>query len=174
MDRYLAACYPDEVCALDYLSPDTLIAVSDGMRVLERSKNYHWELSEDVKPSSKRRFVRRICRARAESGGIEPSHGRVPRAAARFAPHVAQSAAAEGHPQHERAIAASYGGSLETAAGDMERYLGAGCGVLVLCGNETRAKNFRRLLEERNIRAQLNLKNDRSPPRTRPSSASAR
>ena len=50
MDRYLAACYPDEVCALDYLSPDTLIAVSDGMRVLERSKNYHWELSEDVKP----------------------------------------------------------------------------------------------------------------------------
>ena len=57
----------------------------------------------------------------------------------------------------------SYGGSLETAAGDMERYLGAGCGVLVLCGNETRAKNFRRLLEERNIRAQLNLKNDRLP-----------
>lgn len=57
----------------------------------------------------------------------------------------------------------SYGGSLETAAGDMERYLGAGCGVLVLCGNETRAKNFRRLLEERNICAQLNLKNDRLP-----------
>ena len=50
--------------------------------------------------------MRRIRRARAESGGIEPPHGRVPRAAARFAPHLAQSAAAEGHPQHERAIAA--------------------------------------------------------------------
>ena len=36
MDRYLAACYPDEVCALDYLSPDTLIAVSDGMRVFSQ------------------------------------------------------------------------------------------------------------------------------------------
>ena len=57
----------------------------------------------------------------------------------------------------------SYGGSLETAAADMEHYLAAGSGVLVLCGNETRAKNFRRLLEERNIRAQLNLKNDRLP-----------
>ena len=50
MDRYLAVCYPEEICALDYLAPDTLAVVSDGMRVLERGKNYHWELSEDVKP----------------------------------------------------------------------------------------------------------------------------
>ena len=54
----------------------------------------------------------------------------------------------------------SYGGSLETAAADMEHYLAAGSGVLVLCGNETRARNFHRLLEERGVRA--------------PSSASAR
>ena len=45
----------------------------------------------------------------------------------------------------------------------MERYLGAGCGVLVLCGNETRAKNLQRLLEERGLRAQLDLKNTRLP-----------
>ena len=51
----------------------------------------------------------------------------------------------------------SYGGSIETAAADMEHYLAAGSGVLVLCGNETRARNFHRLLEERGVRARLDL-----------------
>ena len=57
----------------------------------------------------------------------------------------------------------SYGGSLETAAADMEHYLAAGSGVLVLCGNETRARNFHRLLEERGVRARLDLSDQTLP-----------
>ena len=164
MDRYLAACYPDEVCALDYLSPDTLIAVSDGMRVLERSKNYHWELSEDVKPLIEEGV---LC---GEFAALALSQEALSHRMGAFPALLLDSLPTSRNLLPPRAILSmnarslpSYGGSLETAAGDMERYLGAGCGVLVLCGNETRAKNFRRLLEERNIRAQLNLKNDRLP-----------
>ena len=51
----------------------------------------------------------------------------------------------------------SYGGSLETAAADMEHYRKSGSGVLVLCGGETRAKNLLRILEERGIPAVLDL-----------------
>ena len=68
----------------------------------------------------------------------------------------------------------SHGGSLETAAADMEHYLAAGSGVLVLCGNENARENFHRLLEERGVRARLDLSIRRCPPRARPSSASAR
>ena len=164
MDRYLAACYPEEVCALDYLSPDTLIAVSDGMRVLERSKNYHWELSEDVKPLIEEGI---LC---GEFAALALSQEALSHRMGAFPALLLDSLPTSRNLLPPRAILSmnarslpSYGGSLETAAGDMERYLGAGCGVLVLCGNETRAKNFRRLLEERNIRAQLNLKNDRLP-----------
>ena len=164
MDRYLAACYPEEVCALDYLAPDTLAVVSDGMRVLERGKNYHWELSEDVKPLIEEgvlcgEFASLALSQEALSHRLADFPvlllDALPTSRNLLAPRVLLSMNARSLP--------SYGGSLETAAGDMERYLGAGCGVLVLCGNETRAKNFQRLLEERSIRAQLNLKNDRLP-----------
>ena len=164
MDRYLAACYPNEVCALDYLSPDTLIAVSDGMRVLERSKNYHWELSEDVKPLIEEgvlcgEFASLALSQEALSHRMSAFPvlllDALPTSRNLLAPRVLLSMNARSLP--------SYGGSLETAAGDMERYLGAGCGVLVLCGNETRAKNLQRLLEERGLRAQLDLKNTRLP-----------
>lgn len=174
MDRYLAACYPDEVCALDYLSPDTLIAVSDGMRVLERSKNYHWELSEDVKPLIEEgvlcgEFASLALSQEALSHRMSAFPvlllDALPTSRNLLAPRVLLSMNARSLP--------SYGGSLETAAGDMERYLGAGCGVLVLCGNETRAKNLQRLLEERGLRAQLDMKTPACPSRTRPSSASA-
>ena len=164
MDRYLAACYPDEVCALDYLSPDTLIAVSDGMRVLERSKNYHWELSEDVKPLIEEGV---LC---GEFAALALSQEALSHRMGAFPVLLLDSLPTSRNLLPPRAILSmnarslpSYGGSLETAAGDMERYLGAGCGVLVLCGNETRARNFHRLLEERGVRARLDL-SDRTLP----------
>ena len=164
MDRYLAACYPEEICALDYLAPDTLAVVSDGMRVLERGKNYHWELSEDVKPLIEEGV---LCGEFASLALTQESLSRrladfpvllldaLPTSRNLLAPRVLLSMNARSLP--------SYGGSLETAAGDMERYLDAGCGVLILCGNETRAKNLQRLLEERGIRARLDLKGERLP-----------
>ena len=158
MDRYLSACYPTEVSALDYLPADTLAVVSDGMRVLERGKNYHWELSEDIKPLIEEGV---LCGDFAALALSEEALGArlrefavllldaLPTSRNLLPPKTLLSMNARSLP--------SYGGSLETAAGDMERYLDAGCGVLVLCGNETRAKNLQRLLEDRGIRARLDL-----------------
>ena len=140
MDRYLAACYPEEICALDYLAPDTLAVVSDGMRVLERGKNYHWELSEDVKPLIEEGV---LCGEFASLALTQESLSRrladfpvllldaLPTSRNLLAPRVLLSMNARSLP--------SYGGSLETAAGDMERYLGAGCGVLILCRKKSPA-----------------------------------
>ena len=57
----------------------------------------------------------------------------------------------------------TYGGSLETAAGDMEHYLTAGYRVIVLCGGEVRARNMQRLLQERHITAALSLTGETLP-----------
>ncbi len=164
MDRYLAACYPTEVSALDYLAPDTLAVVSDGARVLERCKNYHWELSEDSKPLIEEGVLcgsfaalalstEALCRRLSDFSVLLLDA--LPTSRNLLAPKTLLSMNARSLP--------SYGGSLETAAGEMERYLEAGCGVLVLCGNETRAENLRRLLQERGIRARLDPENTRLP-----------
>ena len=164
MDRYLAACYPSEVSALDYLAPDTLAVVSDGMRVLERCKNYHWELSEDIKPLIEEGV---LC---GDFAALALSEETFAARLGDFASVLLDSLPTSRNLLSPKAILSmnarslpSYGGSLETAAGDMERYLDAGCGVLVLCGNETRARNLQRLLDERGLRARLDLMNERLP-----------
>ena len=164
MDRYLAACYPSEVSALDYLAPDTLAVVSDGMRVLERCKNYHWELSEDIKPLIEEGV---LC---GDFAALALSEETFAARLGDFASVLLDSLPTSRNLLSPKAILSmnarslpSYGGSLETAAGDLERYLDAGCGVLVLCGNETRARNLQRLLDERGLRARLDLMNERLP-----------
>ena len=164
MDRYLAACYPDEVCALDYLSPDTLIAVSDGMRVLERSKNYHWELSEDVKPLIEEGV---LC---GEFAALALSQEALSHRMGAFPVLLLDSLPTSRNLLPPRAILSmnarslpSYGGSLETAVTDLEHYRNTGSAVLVLCGGEVRAKNLLRLLEERGIPAALDLKGTAMP-----------
>ena len=113
------------------------------MRVLERSKNYHWELSEDVKPLIEEGV---LC---GEFAALALSQEALSHRMGAFPVLLLDSLPTSRNLLPPRAILSmnarslpSYGGSLETAAGDMERYLGAGCGVLVLCGNETRAKNL--------------------------------
>ena len=104
---YLAACYPEEYSALGSLAPDALAVVRDGMRVLERGKNYHSELSEDVEPLIERgRPLRRVCFSCAHTGVAQPPPRGLPRAAARRAADLARSARAARAAQHERALAA--------------------------------------------------------------------
>ena len=51
----------------------------------------------------------------------------------------------------------AYGGSLDTAAADLEHYRSASEAVLLLCSSEARAKNLHRLLEERDIPSALDF-----------------
>ena len=51
----------------------------------------------------------------------------------------------------------AYGGSLDTAAADLEHYRSSSEAVLLLCSSEARAKNLHRLLEEREIPSALDF-----------------
>ena len=165
MDRYLAAAYPTAVCAADYLPEGSIVLVCEGSRVMERAKGCAFEWGEDLK-------------ILLEEGALAGQFASLTveledltrRLRGSFPLLLCDSLPTSRYLAPPRAMLSinarqlpSYGGSLETAAADMEHYLAAGSGVLVLCGNETRAKNFHRLLEERGVRARLDLSDQTLP-----------
>ena len=164
MDRYLTACYPAAVTAADYLREDTLVIVSENARVSERVRTYLWELQEETKPLLEDGT---LCGAFASlTADAELLRGKL----TEFPSVVLDSLPTSRCFLTPRSLLSmnvrqlpSYGGSLETAAGDMQSYLEAGYGVLVLCGNETRGGNFIRLLQERGISARPNFKDEALP-----------
>ncbi|MCR5825012.1 MAG: transcription-repair coupling factor [Oscillospiraceae bacterium] len=164
MDRYLLACYPTSVTALDYLAPDALLLLSDGARCAERIKTFLWELEQDTLP------LLQTGELAGPFAAVAPEREALTERLAAF-PAVQLDALPTSRDllpprtllgMNVRQLP-SYGGSLETAAADMQHYAAARSGVLVLCGNETRAKNLLRLLDERGIRARADLNNTALP-----------
>ena len=165
MDRYLAAAYPTAVCAADYLPEDAIVLVCEGGRVTERAKGFAFELGEDLKLLLEEGVLAGQFAAlaldldeltrRLRAGRPLILCDSLPTSRYLAPPRALLSVNARQLP--------SYGGSLETAEADMEHYLAAGSGVLVLCGNETRAKNLHRLLDERGVRARLDPANRTLP-----------
>ena len=155
-DRYMAAVYPEMTTALDYLADDTLVCVCEGGRVSEALKSWLWQLREDVA-------------AAAENGFMSPSMGELSLTEGETAARLAHFPLCQMDslptsrcilpPEALLQISArqlsTYGGSLDTAAGDMTHYLAGGYRVIVLCGGEVRARNMQALLEERGIPAAL-------------------
>ena len=154
MDRYLAAAYPTAVCAADYLPEGSIVLVCEGSRVMERAKGCAFEWGEDLKIL----LEEGVLAGQFASLAVE-LEDLTRRLRGSFPLLLCDSLPTSRYLAPPRAMLSinarqlpSYGGSLETAAADMEHYLAAGSGVLVLCGNETRAKNFHRLLEERGVK----------------------
>ena len=160
MDRYLVACYPTAVTAADYLASETMVFVCEGNRVSERAKNFFWTQDEDTKPLIEEGV---LCGDFAELSlsvdALVQKLGEYPLVMLDSLPTSRNFTAPRALLSvHVRSLP-SYGGSLETAAADMEQYLRSGSGVLVLCGNETRGRNMARLLEEREIHANSDFEN---------------
>ena len=165
MDRYLAAAYPTAVCAADYLPEGSIVLVCEGSRVMERAKGCAFEWGEDLKIL----LEEGVLAGQFASLAVE-LEDLTRRLRGSFPLLLCDSLPTSRYLAPPRAMLSinarqlpSYGGSLETAAADMEHYLAAGSGVLVLCGNETRARNFHRLLEERGVRARLDLSDQTLP-----------
>lgn len=164
MDRYLAAVYPELTCGADYLPADAVVVLSESGRVDERVKHTVLQSKQDTEA---------LLEAGVLAGewakltlSAEELYGRL----ADFPVILENSLPTSRYPIAPRGLVSvnakqlsSYGGSLETAASDMEHYRRSGSAVLVLCGSETRAKNLQRLLEERGMSATLDLKNDAMP-----------
>ena len=157
-DRYLAAVYPELSSGVSYLPPDALVFLTESGRVDERVKGTLLRIRQDTE-------------AMVEAGVLAGDFAQLTLSAeelygelSRFPVILEDLLPTSRYPLAPRGLLSlsakqlsSYGGSLETAAGDMEHYRAAGSGVLVLCSGETRAKNLLRILEERGIPATLAL-----------------
>ena len=164
MDRYLLACYPTAICALDYLAPDALLFISDGARAAERVKTCLWEQEQDTLPLIETgELAGAFAQVSLSPDVLEEKLGAFPVVQLNALPTSRDLLAPRTLLSMNVRQLPSYGGSLETAAADMQSYIAAGSGVLVLCGNETRAKNFLRLLDDRAIRARPDFKNETLP-----------
>ncbi len=163
-DRYLAAVYGQTTTALDYLPPDTLVVLCESGRVEDRVKSTLTQLRQDTELLMEQGLLA------GEYAALTLSAEELFRALEAFPVLMENALPTSRYPMRPRELAtvnakqlSSYGGSLETAVGDMTHYRQSGSAVLVLCGSETRAKNLCRMLAERDIPAALDLQGAAMP-----------
>ena len=163
-ERYLAAIYQERACALDYLSADTLICLSESGRVSEALQGWLWQVREDLTAAVENGWLA------GELADPTLSEAELTARLAQFPVVQMESLPTIRHLLPPKSLLhinakqlSGYGGSLDTAATDMVHYLTAGYGVLVLCGGKVRAENLQNLLRERGIGASLQLDGSLAP-----------
>ena len=163
-DRYLAAVYDQSATALDYMAPDTLVVLCESGRVEDRVKSTLTQLRQDTELLMEQGLLA------GEYAALTLSAEELFRGLEAFPVLMENALPTSRYPLRPRELAtvnakqlSSYGGSLETAVGDMTHYRQTGSAVLVLCGSETRARNLCRMLAERDIPAALDLQGAAMP-----------
>ena len=164
MDRYLAAVYPQMTAGVNYLPPDAVVFLCEGGRVEERVKSTLLAMKQDTEALMEAGLLA------GEYAKLLLSGEELFAALEDFPVIMADALPTSRHPLKPRGLLSitarqlsSYGGSLETAVGDLEHYRSSGSAVLVLCAGESRAHNLHRLLEERGVPAAVDLKNAAMP-----------
>ena len=162
-DKYLELLYP-MATVLDYLDETAVFFINETSKTAERAKNYMWQIEED-------------SRTLLEAGILESSLVRFTLSwdelcdkAGQFPVVMADSFTASSYPIKPREIVnisakqlPSYGGSVETAAGDIVHYIGDGYKTVILCLDERRAGILKEYLEERGTPAAIDLKLNKLP-----------
>jgi len=149
-DRYLPQMY-HFATALDHLPDDTLVVVADAPAVRENARGTDLRLGEGL-PQLLEEGVIPPCR----QGYYLSESGLLAGLSARQTVAMDSFASSSGIPSR-RLIAAEakqlacYGGSFETALGDISGYLRMGYRTAVLAGGQLRAKNLAAMLREREI-----------------------
>ncbi len=144
--------------AFAYLPENALLCACETGRVSERVKNILWQAREDTES---------LLAAGEKDGDLTRlllSQGRWLEELSRFPLCMMEALPTSRYPLTPKTLLSvnakqlsAYGGSMETAAGDLEHYLAAGAAVLLLCGSEARCRNMQRMLQEREIPAALDF-----------------
>ena len=152
-DRYLPMIYP-MACAADYIPPDAFVFLDQPNHCAEKLRDYEKQLGADIAELQRRGLIA----AGAESFRLGTDKffktlpewpvymadsfttGRCP-----VAPKTLTSISAKQLP--------SYGGNAQAAADDVEAYLKQEYRVVVLAGDERRAKVLQELFGKKNIPA---------------------
>ena len=154
-DRYIELIYP-MATALDYIDEDAIIMIFEPLRVKERAEGFLKLLAED-------------SLSLLESGTLESGLVRFSEDWAglisfieSFPVIMADSFTGSQYPLRPRMLLSisakrlpSYGGSMETAASDIEYYNKSGFRTVILSIDNRRAASLREYLEERGIPAAL-------------------
>ena len=156
-DRY-AAAYGEFASVFDYLPPDALLLLCESGQLTERVKGalLAWRQDEETLLAD--------GLLTGEFARLYLDGGELTERLADYPVCMLDALPASRYPLAPKSLLslmakqlASYGGSLDAAAADMEQYLSGGTAVQVLCGSEGRAKNLQSLLRERGIAAALDL-----------------
>ena len=157
-DRYAALIYPQSVTLADYLAPETIVVFSDRIAIQRQQKQQQEELGQSLDSLLGNGTLAgelcdfyenfdETCNKLAEKNVI-------------YMDNFLSSAYPESlPPQQLLSITVkqlpSYGGSLDTAVGDMQHYAGSGFGTLVLCGSRHRGELLLEAMEQRGVRGSL-------------------
>ncbi|MBD5149190.1 MAG: transcription-repair coupling factor [Oscillibacter sp.] len=148
----------EKTAVFDYFPADALLCVSETGRVGERVKNVLWQAREDTESllAAGEKDGDLTALLLGQSEWLEKLDG--------FALCMLESLPTSRYPLPPRTLLSisakqlsAYGGSIETAAADLEHYRTAGYKALLLCGNAARAKSLQRMLFDRGIPAALDL-----------------
>jgi len=151
-DKYFSLLYEEFADGASYLPPDAVVLIHEPARCAERAKNWAWQLGQDIQ-------------SLLEAGQLEGS------LAAFFRPWEELCASladwpvifmdnfrGSAYPLAPRSLLnltakqlASYGGSLDTAAGDIIHYLREGYRLTVFAGDGRRANILREYLEDHGV-----------------------
>ena len=148
----------EKTAVFDYFPADALLCVSETGRVGERVKNVLWQAREDTESllAAGEKDGDLTALLLGQSEWLEKLDS--------FALCMLESLPTSRYPLPPRTLLSisakqlsAYGGSIETAAADLEHYRAAGYKALLLCGNAARAKSLQRMLFDRDIPAALDL-----------------
>ena len=148
----------EKAAVFEYFPANALLCLSEAGRVGERVKNVLWQAREDTES---------LLAAGEPEGDLTAlllSQSEWQEQLDRFAVCMLESLPTSRYPLPPRTLLSinakqlsAYGGSIETAAGDLEHYRESGYRTVLLCGNAPRARNLQRMLFERDIPAALDL-----------------
>ena len=165
-DRYMALIYPEFATAMDYLPQDAVIALCDQSSLHRRARSRTEEIGMQLDSLLQGGLVAGelcdfVCQWEDFCAGLTG------RTAVYLDSFGGSSYPEENRPKHLLPITAKqlpgYGGSMDTAAGDLAHYQKLDFSTLVLCGTRRRAELLQELLRSKNLSSFLCIPLDTMP-----------
>ena len=165
-DRYMALIYPEFSTAMDYLPQNAIIALCDQSSLHRRARTRTEEMGMQLDSLLQGGLVAGelcdyVCQWEDFCAALTG------RTVVYLDSFGGSSYPEENRPKHLRPMTAKqlpgYGGSMDTAAGDLAHYQKLDFSTLVLCGTRRRAELLQELLRSRNLSSFLCIPLDTMP-----------
>ena len=165
-DRYGALIYPEPATALDYVSPSSIVVFSDRIAIERTQKQLLEELGQSLDSLlSNGTLAGELCDFYEDFSGC---CNKLTENYVIYMDNFLSAAYPEALPPRQLLSVTvkqlpSYGGSLDTAVGDMAHYSASGFGTLVLCGSRHRGELLLESMEARGLKGTLAFPLERLP-----------